>query len=94
MGTLLCKLFRFFLNVFEQLVNVIADALVAVGTAAIDVLSDLAGAASDALGLPKLVVFIGLGAALWLLSKRKEDKKPIKDVTPTSGAQSNVSYSY
>lgn len=66
MSNLLCKLFRFFLSMFEQVVNVVASALKTIGTAAIDVLDDLLTSASDALGLPKLALLAGAGLLLWL----------------------------
>lgn len=66
MSRLLCKLFRFLLNMFEQVVTVVASALKTIGTAAIDVLDDLLTTASNALGLPKLALFAGAGLLLWL----------------------------
>lgn len=75
MSNLLCKLFRFFLSMFEQVVTVVASALKTIGTAAVDVLDDLLTSASGALGLPKLALLAGAGLLLWFfMSGDDEDE--------------------
>lgn len=80
MGGFLCKIFRFVLNIFEQVVTVVASAVKTIGTAAVDVLSDLAHAVGDAAsGLFSGSGIFGLlvvGGVLWmLLGPKGEDKQ-------------------
>lgn len=89
MSNLLCKLFRFFLNMFEQVVSVVASALKTIGTAAIDVLDDLLTSASDALGLPKLALFAGAGLLLWFFMTGDDDEKK-SSLQPKKQESSNV----
>lgn len=71
MGRILCKIFRFILNIFEQVVRVVASAIKTIGMATVDVLSDLAHAVGDAAaGLFSGSGLLGLliaGGALWML---------------------------
>lgn len=103
MTKLLCKLFRFFLNIFEQVVTVVAEALKTVGKAAIEVLDDLLTTASNALGLPKLALFAGVGLlAYWLLTgdddeEENRERRPgapaeaLHDAPITYGGRAHVS---
>lgn len=79
MGGFLCKIFRFILNIFEQVVTVVASAVKTIGTAAVDVLSDLAHSVGDAAsGLFSGGGFLGLlvvGGALWMLLGSKDEDK-------------------
>lgn len=66
----LCNVFRFLLDMFKQIVNVIAEALIALGTAVVDVLSEVASAVSDGLfsnpvGI-LLIGVVGFVAFKWL----------------------------
>lgn len=77
MGGLLCKIFRFVLNIFEQVVSVVASAVKTIGTAAVDVLSELAHAVGDAAaGLFSGNGLLGLllaGGVLWMLMGSKDE---------------------
>lgn len=50
MSGILCKIFRFILNVFNQIVTVVASAIKILGEAVVDVLSDLIQNVGDAAG--------------------------------------------
>lgn len=79
---ILCKIFQFVLNIFEQILNVVVTALVMLGTAIVDVLSDLASAVGDALGISGgSLLWIALGGlAFWFFAKDDEDNaKPINN---------------
>lgn len=75
---ILCKIFRFILNIFEQVLDVIVSALVMLGTAIVDVLGDLAAEVGGALGLSGgSVLWLALGGfALWFLLKDDKEEKP------------------
>lgn len=73
---LVCKLFRFILNIFEGVVTVVASALKAVGSAVVDVLSDIWDHTLGSGKLSGIVIGVGLlGLAYFMLTK-EEDKKP------------------
>lgn len=85
MRSAICKLFAFLLSLVSQLVDLVANTLIKIGTAAVEVLSEVVGAAGGALSellsgglLPILVI----GAVAWFLLKDDdgEDKQPTKDV--------------
>lgn len=75
---ILCKIFQFVLNIFEQALNVVVSALVMLGTAIVDVLGNLAGAVGDALGISGgSVLWLALGGlALWFFMKDDEKETP------------------
>lgn len=50
MSTIMCKIFRFILNVFSQIVTVVAEAISILGEAVVDVLSELIQNVGDAAG--------------------------------------------
>lgn len=59
----LCKIFRFLLDLVGQVVDLVANTLIKVGTAAVEVLSEVAGAVGKSiLKSPLGWVVIGLGA--------------------------------
>lgn len=75
---ILCKVFQFFLNIFEQVLNVVVSALTMLGTAVVDVLSGIASAVGSALGLSGgtlLWLALGFGAWYFLSSDEEEVKK-------------------
>lgn len=78
MGGLLCKIFRFVLNIFGQVVDVVASAIKTIGTATVDVLSELSSAVGDAVsGLFSGSGILGLlviGGALWMLMGSEDEK--------------------
>lgn len=88
MGSFLCKIWRGILRIFTNIVDAVATALKVVGTAAVDVLSEVASAIGGAIfgdGSTLLLVAGALG--LYLLSKRKDRKD--KKVVVTSPAAIN-----
>lgn len=59
----LCKIFSFLLDLVGQVVDLVANTLIKIGTAAVDVLSEVAGAVGNAfLKNPVALFVIGLGA--------------------------------
>lgn len=73
---ILCKIFNFILNIFEQVLNIIVSALVMLGGAVVDVLSGVADAVGDALGLSGgSVLWLALGGLALFLFVKKDDKK-------------------
>lgn len=50
MRNILCKLFRFLLDTFKQIVQVVAEAVTTLGNAVVDVLSELLESAGNAVG--------------------------------------------
>lgn len=83
---LLCKLFKFLLNVFTRIVEVVASAIKVVGTAVVDVLSDLVESASNALfgsGSWLTLAFVGVG--LYLLLGRDSREGELSSVGQISG---------
>lgn len=91
MGGFLCKIFRFVLNIFEQVVTVVASAVKTIGTAAVDVLSDLANAVGDAAsGLFSGSGIFGLlviGGTLWMLLSTKDEDKQESNVNRTTNRE-------
>lgn len=88
MGKLLCKLFRFILNVFTRVVEFVAEAVKLIGTAVVDVLGDLFEAGGNAIsklfGSPGGLVLLGIGAYL-LVNLFGED-----DEDSRSGMRTNL----
>lgn len=62
----LCKIFRFLLDTSAQLVDLVKETVIDVGTAAVDVLSELASAASGAI-LKNPVVLGALLFGAWFI---------------------------
>lgn len=80
MSGILCKIFRFILNVFTQIVTVVAEAVKILGDAVVDVLSELiqsVGDAADKLfsgsGILGLLVVGSLG--YFLLTSDDDDER-------------------
>lgn len=67
MRKILCKIFSFLLNVAKQVVDLVADTLVYVGTAAVEVLSEVANAVGDSIMKSPLGVAVLAIGAVWLL---------------------------
>lgn len=92
MSNILCKIFRFFLDIFEKVVEVVASAIKTIGTAVVDVLGTLLQAAGSALselfsGSGVLGLVAG-GLLLWWLMKEddKEEDAPIRSVDKPENA--------
>lgn len=63
----LCKIFSFLLDIVGQVVDLVANTLIKIGTAAVDVLSEVAGAVGGALmSNPIVWAVVGLGAYMLL----------------------------
>lgn len=77
MRSLLCKVFRFLLDLVGQVVDLVANTLIKIGTAAVEVLSEVASAVGGKI-LSNPVVLIGLATAAYLLWPKngEEDKQP------------------
>lgn len=56
MRKFLCKVFRFLLDLVGQVVDLVANTLIKVGTAAVEVLSEVAGAVGGAITRNPLVM--------------------------------------
>lgn len=77
MSSVLCKIWRFFSNILSAIVSFTAESLKTIGSAAVDVLSDLFKEAGKALGgvfssSPLVWLALGVGA-FFLLGKDKDD---------------------
>lgn len=79
----LCKIFRFALDLFSNVVTVVAEAVKLIGTAAVDVLDELFEAGGDLLsgifGSPGKILMLGLvgyGAYLLLADDEDEENPP------------------
>lgn len=78
---ILCKIFNFILNIFEQVLNVVVTALVMLGDAAIDVLTGVANAVGDALGISGgSLLWLALGGLGLYFFMKKDDDEPRKQV--------------
>lgn len=75
---ILCKIFNFILNIFEQVLSVVVAALTMLGEAVVDVLTDVADAVGGALGLSGgSVLWLALGGiALYFLMKKEDENPP------------------
>lgn len=87
MGDIICKIWRFLSDMLGQVVDFVAGALTTIGTAVVDVLSDLLQAAGGAIGdifSANPMLWVGLvGVGLWWLFSDDEEKQP--EVTKTQG---------
>lgn len=80
MRKFLCKVFKFLLDLVDQVVDLVANTLIKIATAAVEVLSEVAGAVGTAIGSSPLV-WAGVGIlAIFLLPKvlpaKDENAKP------------------
>lgn len=73
----LCKIFNFFLSIFDAVLNVIVQAANSLLNAALDVLDS---AASSLLGSP-LVVVLGLGLLAWWALSGSDESTTRQEVT-------------
>lgn len=90
MRKFLCKVFKFLLDLVSQLVDLIANTLIKIGTAAVEVLSEVAGAVGSAITKSPLVwAAVGVGA-LFLLPKlfgsAEDDEDKLSNGRNTLGA--------
>lgn len=67
MRKFLCKVFRFLLDLVGQVVDLVANTLIKVGTAAVEVLSEVAGSVSNAVLKNPLVMGAILIGGFFLL---------------------------
>lgn len=78
----LCKIFSFLLDLVSLVVDLVANTLIKVGTATVEVLSDIANSIGTAIIRNPLVLGIFGIAAFFLLPKlfpaKEEKKEPIK----------------
>lgn len=81
---LICKLFRFILNIFEGVVTVVASALKSVGSAVVDVLSDVWDNTLGSGSLSGILIGAGiLGLAYFMLTKEKDKKTDVVTDSPS-----------
>lgn len=75
MRKFLCKVFKFLLDLVTQVVDLVAKTLISIGTAAVEVLSEVASSVGSAL-LSNPVVLVGLGilAYMFLAPGGEEEK--------------------
>lgn len=79
MRGLFCKIWQFLLNVFTDIVNAVAQALATIGTAVVDVLSQVADAVGDALGISgSTFLWIALGLGAYFLFGGDDDERSPK----------------
>lgn len=83
MRKFLCKVFSFLLNLVSQLVELVAQTLIKIGTAAVEVLSEVAGAVGGAfLKNPIVLGALVFGAYLLFKPTNDDDAKPKTKVKP------------
>lgn len=76
MRKFLCKVFSFLLDLVSQLVDLVANTLIKVGTAAVEVLSEVAGAVGGAfLKNPVVLGLLLFGAYVFLKPPAEEQKR-------------------
>lgn len=85
MSSLLCKVFRFVLQIFSMIVSFVAEAITTLGDAVIDVLDDLLDSVGDTLGgifggSPVLWGVLAIGVAYILFGGSSEDKTEVGGV--------------
>lgn len=88
----LCDIFSFLLDLFKQIIDVVAETLVYLGTAIVDVLSEILSAASSGLlSSPLGILVIGV-AAWWLISMIPgEEEKNVRSQS-LKGVKSNEAF--
>lgn len=75
MRKFLCKVFRFLLDLVSQVVSLVAQTLIMIGTAVVEVLSEVAGAIGGALlKNPVILGLIGVGLYMFLSGGKEDDK--------------------
>lgn len=80
----LCKIFRFLLDTSAQMVDLVKNTVIDVGTAAVDVLSELSKSVGKAItGSPLFVGAILVGAYL-LFFKGKKDERELPKYSPVN----------
>lgn len=90
MTKLLCKLFRFLLGTFEQVVNVVASAIKTVGNVAVDVLSDLWETTLGS-GGPGIIMLGLIGVGLYLLlTGLSDDEEKSEGFVSTRGVSAPI----
>lgn len=75
----ICKIFRFVLDLFGNIVDFVAEAVMVIGTATVDVLTDLIVATSEGIGSifgsnPLLWGVLLIGGAYFLLGGSNDDE--------------------
>lgn len=90
MQRILCRIFNFFLMIFTSVVEAIAAAFKIIGTAAVEVLSDLLDAGGSLLSKP-LFWLVGGVAAWWFITKGDDDDRVVNRTQPlqVNGGVSN-----
>lgn len=90
---LVCKLFSFFLNLFQQVVDVVTQTLVTLIDAGVSVLEaavdGLSSVGSALLGSPLGIIAIGLGL-WWLFGSGDDDKQSERKSTVLESEGVNV----
>lgn len=75
MRKFMCKVFRFLLDLVSQVVSLVAQTLIMIGTAVVEVLSEVAGAIGGALlKNPVVLGLIGVGLYMFLSGRKEDDK--------------------
>lgn len=75
----LCKIFRFLLDTSAQMVDLVKNTVIDVGTAAVDVLSELSKSVGKAItGSPLVVGALLVGAYLLFFKGKKDEREPPK----------------
>lgn len=83
MRKFLCKVFSFLLNLVSQLVELVAQTLIKIGTAAVEVLSEVAGAVGGAfIKNPIVLGALVFGAYLLFKPTNDDDAKSKTKVKP------------
>lgn len=75
MRKFLCKVFSFLLNLVSQLVDLVANTLIKIGTAVVEVLSEVAGAVGNAFLKNPVVLGVLLFTAYIMFKPPPDDEK-------------------
>lgn len=76
MPSIICKIYRFFLNLFDMTIKAIASAIKTIGEATVDILSSTAEALGEALGISgSSVLWIAALIGGFILVTSSEDEK-------------------
>lgn len=85
----LCDIFSFLLDIFKQIIDVVAETLVYLGTAIVDVLSEmLSSVSSGLLSSPLGILVVGV-AAWWLLSMIPDEEEESIRLQGSEGSKSD-----
>lgn len=85
---LVCKLLGFILKLWVAVVEGVGFALKTVGTVLVDTVDGVVSSVSDAVGLPKLLIYGLLGWGAFVLLTKDQDRKSAERIAIAQSRQS------